>query len=162
MADATNTVAPVAFFWSAVTTLPADWERAVDRALNHSNCPGLVVTDWKAEEVAVYEVAWSPHVPSAYFHFPHGRGAGEVLHLATDLSIIAALRIAQLLALDLSDKDGNALPKDRPLEWLSKLDFTGTAEEVEAIAELLGLIPKRYNLAQVARPDADNETPLFF
>ena len=113
------------------------------------------------DEVAVY-TAWSEHVSAAYFHFPHGRGAGEVLRVAGDLAVVAALRIGQVLGLDLSDKDGNAFAKDRPLEWLSTIDFTGPADEVEALAEQLGLIAKRYGLAELTRPDAEKETRLFF
>ena len=162
MADATNTEVPVAFFWSAVTTLPADWETAVTRALNHLQVPGLMAVIRDEQMIAVYDVAWSDEVPAVCFHFPHGRGAGQVRRVGGDRSIVAALRIAQVLALDLSDKDGNALPKDRPREWLSQVDFTGSADEVEAIAEQLGLIAKRYSLEQMARPDAEKETRLFF
>jgi hypothetical protein len=159
-----NATKDVAFFWSAVDTLPSDWEIAVKRALNHADHPGLLVKVVKVggdDEVAVY-TAWSEHVPAAYFHFPRGRGAGEVLRVAGDLAVVAALRIGQVLGLDLSDKDGNAFAKDRPLEWLSTIDFTGPADEVEALAEQLGLIAKRYGLAELTRPDAEKETRLFF
>jgi hypothetical protein len=162
MADATSTEVPVAFFWSAVDRLSADWEIAVKRALNHPLHPGLVVAIRSDEEAIVYDTTWSEHVPGAYFHFPNGRGAGEVLRVAGDRSVLAALRVAQVLGLALSDKDGNALAKDRPLEWLSKIDFAGAAEEVEAFAQQLGLIPKRYSLAELSRPDAEKDTRLFF
>ena len=107
MTDAkANAAKDVAFFWSAVDTLPSDWEIAVKRALNHPDHPGLVVTVRNNDEIAVYDAAWSEHVPGAYLHFPRGRGAGEVLRVAGDLSVLAALRIAQVLGLALSDKRG--------------------------------------------------------
>ena len=163
MTDAkANAAKDVAFFWSAVDTLPSDWEIPVKRALNHPDHPGLVVTVRNNDEIAVYDAAWSEHVPGAYLHFPRGRGAGEVLRVAGDLSVLAALRIAQVLGLALSDKDGNAFAKDRPLEWLCTIEFVGTADEVEALAEQLGLIPKRYSLVNLTRPDAEKDTRLFF
>jgi hypothetical protein len=162
MVDVTNTHVPGAFFWSAVDALPSDWEVTVERALNHPDIPGLAVKVCNNDEIAVYDAAWSEHVPGAYFHFPRGRGAGEVLRVAGDLSVLAALRIAQLLGLDLSDKDGNVMPKDRPLEWLSRVDFGGSASVVEALAVRLGLVPKRYALTQLAPPQPANDSPIFF
>lgn len=155
-----NQNSKVAFFWSAVDTLPSDWKIAVNRALNYRDQTGFVVTIRNEDEAAIY-TAWSPHVPAAYFHFPNGRGAGQVLTVAGDLAILAALRLAQVLSLDLSDEKGNAFAKDRPLEWLSQIAFVGATHEVEALAEQLGLIPKRYSLAELTRPDAEKEPRLF-
>jgi hypothetical protein len=162
-----NQATDVAFFWSAVATLPGGWMLKVRPVMGHPDFRVTTEYDWETAvgEIHVYDcVRFSDgdRSKSVHFRFHRGRGAGQVQRRSGDVAILAALRIAAVLDLDLSDAAGKALPKHNPLTWLSQIVFTGTADEVEALAEQLGLIPTRYSLAELTRPDAEKEPRLFF
>jgi hypothetical protein len=166
MAEATNTEAPVAFFWSAVTELPGDWPMTVKAVLGHADFRVTIETD-RATGVGAINVFdrarfGGERHRSVYFQFSRGRGAGQVQRSSGDLAVLAALKIALLLGLDIADAAGTALPSNSPLVWLRSIDFDGTADEVEALAVQVGLINKRFSLADLARPQTPDETALFF
>jgi hypothetical protein len=166
MADATTIDTQVAFYWSAVTPLPDDWPLTVKAVMGHPDFRVTVETD-KATAVGtitVYDPA-GPHgerLGGLGFQFSRGRGAGQVQRSCGDLVVLVALRIAQILGLGLSDHDGNAFPKDRPLEWLGMVPFDGAAGAVEELAERLGLIAQRFALAELAPPPSDQDSAIFF
>ncbi len=166
MAEATNTEAPVAFFWSAVTELPGDWPMTVKAVVGHADLRVTIETD-RATGVGsnnVFDRArfGSEWRPSVYFSFSRGRSVGQVLRSSGDLAVLAALKIALLLGLDIADATGTALPSNSPLVWLRSIDFDGTADEIEALAVQVGLINRRFSLADLAGPQSPNETALFF
>jgi hypothetical protein len=166
MAEATNTEAPVAFFWSAVTELPSDWPKTVRAVVGHADFRVTVETDrvTGVGSINVFDRArfGSERRPSVYFSFSRGRGAGQVLRSSGDLAVLAALKIALALGLDIADAAGTALPSNSPLLWLRSIDFDSTADEVEALAVQVGLINRRFSLTDLARPQTPNETALFF
>jgi hypothetical protein len=166
MADATTIDTRVACFWSAVNQLPDDWPLTVKAVMGHPDFRVTVETD-KATAVGtitVYDPA-GPHgerLGALGFQFSRGRAAGQVQRSCGDLVVLVALRIAQILGLELSDKDGNALPKGSPLDWLGMVEFDGSSEVVEELAERLSLIAQRFALSDLAQPPSDKDLPIFF
>lgn len=150
----------VAFFWSANTGLPSDWRQRVSVAQAH---PAVRVLTPGDDEIWIEPRTSAGLDTRVAFHFSRGRGAGQVRHQGNDVCVLAALRVAQLLDLELSDAAGNVLAKERPFEWLRRIPFAGEATAVEDLAVKLGLVPQRFNLSELAtesnQPDA---APLFF
>jgi hypothetical protein len=166
MADATTSDTRVAFFWSAVNQLSDDWPMTVKAVMGHPDFRVTVETDMATAigTITVYDPA-GPHgerLGALGFQFSRGRGAGQVQRSCGDLVVLVALRIAQILGLELSDKDGNALPKGSPLEWLGMVPFDGAAGAVEELAERLGLIAQRFALTELAPPRSDQDSAIFF
>ena len=148
-----------AFYWSIVTPLQQDWRERVRRAVRTVN--GVRVRT-ELEYIEIFTEAKPAERWRANIRFDLGRnrGGGVVPASTDDLLILMGLKIADILGMDLSDDAGVSLPKGQPLQWLAQVGLKRPAAEVEALAVEVGLIAKRYALADLA-PSVEGEA-LFF
>jgi hypothetical protein len=150
-----------AFYWSIVTPLQQDWRERVRRAVRGVSGVQVRTTPAYIEIFTEAKPAerWQANIR---FDLIGNRGGGVVASSTDDLLILMGLKIADVLDFDLSDDAGVSLPRGQPLQWLAQVGLKRPAIEVEALAVEIGLIAKRYSLAELTRPDVDKETQLFF
>lgn len=138
-----------AFYWSIVTPLQQDWRECVRRAVREVS--GVRVRT-EPQYIEIFTDAtpaerWRANIR---FDLRGNRGSGVVAASTNDLLILMGLKIADVLEFDLSDDAGVSLPKGQPLQWLAQVGLKRPAAEVEALAVEVGLIAKRYALADLA------------
>ena len=138
-----------AFYWSIVTPLQQHWREHLRRAVREVSGVRVrtepdyveIFTDAKPAE------RWRANIR---FELRRNRGSGVVPAATDDLLIVMGLKIADVLGMDLSDDAGVSLPKGQPLQWLAQVGLKRPAAEVEVLAVEVGLIAKRYALAELA------------
>ena len=143
MADA------VAYFWSAKVALDAAWRTDVECFVGA--VPGVVL---EVEESEKLSIKLSDGVHDAVeFNFVRRRGGGTVSLAAGPRLTLVSLGVAARLKVELSDGNGDALNWNEPRALLARIPFKESAAEIEALAEEVGLCPKRVHLHElVASP----------
>jgi hypothetical protein len=136
----------VAYFWSAKIALDGEWRTEVERFVGAVS--GIALAIEESEDVSI-KLADGVH-ETVELHFAHRRGGGTVSRTAGARLILVSLGVAARLKLDLSDANGEALALSEPRALLSRIPFTESADEVEALAEEVGWVLRRVRLEALA------------
>ena len=148
----------IAYFWSARDALGRGWRAEVERAVAAMPGIGLEVTDGESPRIVLAD---GVHAPVTLL-FARGRGGGAVRLASGPRLILASLTVAVRLQLALSDVGGAAFAADRPQTWLPRIGFAEGAQEIERLAEAVGLLPRRVRLAEISRPGPSRPGSVFF
>lgn len=150
---------PVAYFWSARTRLDGNWREQVVRFV--AAVPGVVLDVAEGEETAIMLSAGA--YEPVEFRFARRRGGGTVALTSGARLVLASLGVAARLNLELSDRNGDALDLNDPRALLGRIPFSEGSVAIEALAEEVGLLPRRVRLAALtATPVCRQHGGVFF
>jgi hypothetical protein len=132
----------VAYFWSAQTRLDGGWREEVERFV--AAVPGVVLGVAEGEEMTVRlsEGGCQP----VEMRFVRRRGAGAVVMTSGTRLVLVSLGVAVRMQLELSDGNGDALDRDDMRALLRRIPFGESAITIEALAEEVGVLPRRVRL----------------
>jgi hypothetical protein len=133
---------PVAYFWSARTRLDGGWREEIERYV--AAVPGVVLNVAEGEETTV-RLSAGAHEP-VEFRFARRRGGGTVALTSGARLVLISLGVALRLHLELSDRNGDALDLSELRALLGRIAFSESAVAIEALAEEVGLLPRRVRL----------------
>jgi hypothetical protein len=140
MADA------IAYFWNARVALEGAWSSEVKRFVGAVPGIALDVVDDQDARIGLSDGIHD----KVEFNFARRRGGGTVNLSSGPRLILVSLGIAARLKLELSDGNANAFAPSEPRSWLSRIPFTESVLQIEALAEEVGLLPKRARLEELA------------
>lgn len=150
---------PVAYFWSARTPLEGGWREEVVRFV--AAVPDVVLDIAEGEERAIRLSAGAEE--AVEFRFPRRRGGGAVALTSGAKLVLASLGVAVRLHLELSDRNGDTLDLNDPRALLGRIPFRESPVAIEALAEEVGLLPRRVRLSAVtAMPGCRQQGGVFF
>jgi hypothetical protein len=132
----------VAYFWSARTPLAGAWRDQV--ACFVAATPGVVVNLVEGEQTTITLSAGGDE--SVQFRFARGRGAGTVPLTSGARLVLVSLGVSARLELELSDRNGEPLDVNDPRALLGRIAFVESAAAIGALAEEVGLLPRRVRL----------------
>ena len=133
---------PVAYFWSARMRLDGGWREEIERFV--AAVPGVVLDVAEGEETTV-RLSAGAHEP-VEFRFVRRRGGGAVALTSGARLVLVSLGMAVRMQLELSDGNGDALDRDDMRALLRRIPFDESAIAIEALAEELGVLPRRVRL----------------
>ena len=134
---------PVAYFWSARTRLDGGWREEIERFV--AAVPGVVLDVAEGPDTTI-SLASGAHEP-VEFRFVRRRGGGAVVLTSGARLVLVSLGVALRLNLQLSDRNGDALDRNDLRALLGRIPFSESAVAIEALAEDVGLLPRRVRLA---------------
>ena len=137
---------PVAYFWSARTRLDGGWREEVERFV--ATVPGVVLDVAEGEETTVRlsEGGCQP----VELRFVRRRGGGAVVMTSGARLVLVSLGVAVRMKLELSDGNGDALDHDDMRALLRRIPFGESDVVIEALAEEVGLLPRRVRLTALS------------
>ena len=133
---------PVAYFWSARTRLDGAWREEIERFVEA--VPGVVLHVVEGEETTIRLSAGAHE--TVEFRFARRRGGGTVVLSSGARLVLVSLGVALRLHLELSDRNGDALDLSELRALLGRIPFSESAVAIEALAEEVGLLPRRVRL----------------
>ena len=133
---------PVAYFWSARTRLDGGWREEVERFV--AAVPGVVLDVAEGEETTVRLSEGG--CQSVELRFVRRRGGGAVVMTSGARLVLVSLGVAVRMQLELSDGNGDALDREDMRALLRRIPFGESAVAIEALAEEVGLLPRRVRL----------------
>ena len=140
MADA------IAYFWNARVAIDGAWRAEIERLVEA--VPGIALDGVDDQDVRI-GLSDGIH-EKVEFNCARRRGGGTVNLSSGPKLILVSLGIAARLKLELSDGKAEAFAPCEPRTWLSRIPFTESALQIEALAEEVGFLPKRVRLEELA------------
>jgi len=144
---------PAAYFWSARTRLDDGWREEIERFV--AAVPGVVLDVVEGEETTI-SLSAGAHEP-VEFRFVRRRGGGTVARTSGARLVLVSLGVALRLNLQLSDRNGDALDLNDLRALLGRIPFSESAVAIEALAEDVGLLPRRVRLTALSSSAACRE-----
>ena len=136
---------PVAYFWSVSRRLDGGWREEIERFV--AAVPGVVLDVAQGEETTIRLSAGAHE--TVEFRFARRRGGGTVVLTSGARLVLVSLGVALRLHLELSDRNGDALDLSELRAALGRITFGESAVAIEALAEEVGLLPRRVRLAGI-------------
>ena len=150
---------PVAYFWSARTPLDGSWREEVARFV--ATVPAVVLDVAEREDTTIRLCAGA--YEPVEFRFARRRGGGTVAVSSGATLVLTSLGVAARLNLELSDRNGDALELNDVRALLGRIPFSEDPVAIEALAEEVGLLPRRVRLAALAAtPVCRQQGSVFF
>jgi len=122
--------------------LDGGWRDEIERFV--AAVPGVVIDVAEGEETTV-RLSAGAHEP-VEFRFVRRRGGGAVVLTSGARLVLVSLGVVVRMHLELSDRNGAALDRDDMRALLRRIPFDESAIAIEALAEEVGMLPRRVRL----------------